>query len=303
VLRAFILGIADNPLVKRIATSGIGRAVALRFVAGEDLSQALDVIRKLNAAGSTVSIDHLGENVTDLDQAKAATEVTLRALDAIEAESLKANVSIKLTQLGLDVDREAALANVEQIVARAATARTTVTLDMEDHRYTDRTIDTCVALAAEHPGVIGTVVQAYLHRTPEDLDRLIEARVHVRLCKGAYKEPRAIAYASKADVDAAYARLAVRLLSSESYAMIATHDERLVRHAMRQAHALQRPRDTFEFQMLYGVRRELQRELVAEDFSVRVYVPFGTQWYPYLMRRVAERPANIRFFLEALFRG
>lgn len=302
MFRSLILGVANRRFARAIATSGPGRAVALRFVAGEDLEEAIEVIRALNGAGMDVSIDHLGENVTDLGQAKAGAEVYLRALDRVEAEGLRANVSIKPTAMGIDVDADQASSLVEQVVARAAAAGTSVTLDMEDHRYTDRTIDLCVALAAAHPGAVGIAIQAYLHRTPEDLERLIDAGVHVRLCKGAYKEPDAIAYTKRADVAASYARCAVRLLSSPAYAMIASHDERLVRHAMRQAQTLGRARDTFEFQMLYGVRRELQRQIVEEGYRLRIYVPFGDEWYPYLMRRIAERPANVRFFAEALLR-
>jgi proline dehydrogenase len=302
VLRSVVLGVANRPAIKRAVTGGIGRKVALRFVAGEDLEHALEVIRSLNASGADVSIDHLGENVTDLTQAASAAGVYRAAIDHIRSDGLRANVSIKLTQMGLDVDQRAATSNVEALVAAAHAAGTSVTLDMEDHAYTDRTVDTCLRLARDHPGAVGIAVQAYLHRTPEDLKALIAAGVHVRLCKGAYREPRKISYRKRDDIDEAYARLANRLLASDAYAMIATHDERLVDHALRAINRLKRAPGTYEFQMLYGVRRELQRRLLKQGFALRVYVPFGSQWYPYLMRRIAERPANVRFFVESLVR-
>jgi proline dehydrogenase len=290
-------------MVRKAVTGGLGRRVALRFVAGEDLEHAVEVIRTLNRTGAAVSIDFLGENVVDPGQAKAAVRVCLEAIDRVQAERLRANLSIKLTQLGLDVDASDAFGNAEQVVARAAEAGTSVTLDMEDHRYTDRTIDACLRLARSHPEAVGVAVQAYLKRTPDDLERLIAAGVHVRLCKGAYREPRKIAYRKRERIDAAFAGLATRLIASQSYPMIATHDERLINHAIKQVNALGRAPGTYEFQMLYGVRRELQRRLLDQGFRVRVYVPFGAEWYPYLMRRIAERPANMRFFVRALLRG
>lgn len=300
--RSLVLGISNRPSIRRAVTGGAGRRIALRFVAGEDLDAAIDVIRALNASGADVSIDCLGENVTDLDQAKAAADTYLQAIDRIRGDGLRANLSLKLTQMGLDVDEGASFDNVSRVVAAAREARTSVTLDMEDHTYTERTVNTCVRLQRDHPGAVGVAVQAYLRRTPEDLERLIEAGVHIRLCKGAYREPRSIAYRSREKVDEAYARLANRLLASQSYAMIATHDDRLVDHSLRAINKLRRAPGTYEFQMLYGVRRELQRRLLQQGFALRIYVPFGSQWYAYLMRRVAERPANVRFFVEALVR-
>jgi proline dehydrogenase len=286
-----------------VATGGLGRKVALRFVAGEEIDDAIEAIRAINEEGASVSVDYLGENVTDLEQAKAAAGVYLATLDRIAAESLSSGISVKLTQLGLDIDGSHAFDLIEGIVARAAEIRTTVTLDMEDHRYTERTVEAAVRLGGSFPGAVGVAIQASLHRTPADLERLIEARVQVRLCKGAYLEPRAIAYRGRSEVDAAFARLANRLITSPSYAMIATHDEQLIDHVLRQVIRTGRVPGTYEFQMLYGVRRELQRRLAADGYRVRVYVPFGSQWYPYLMRRIAERPANVRFFLESLARG
>ena len=303
MLRGAVLGIANRRFIRRIATGGLGRRVALRFVAGEDLEHAVSVIRALNDEGASVSIDHLGENVKTIEQAKAADCAYLAALDEISSDPLNANISVKLTQLGLDVDPSQAFDLIDGVVARAAAAGVTVTLDMEDHRYTDRTVETALRLARSHRGSIGIAVQAYLHRTPADLERLIDAKVQVRLCKGAYLEPRALAIRKRAEVDAAFARLANRLITSPTYPLIATHDERLIDHVIAQAARVGRAPDTFEFQMLYGIRRELQRRLLAEGFRLRVYVPYGSEWYPYLMRRIAERPANIRFFIEALVRS
>jgi proline dehydrogenase len=303
VLKGVVLGVANRRFVHRMATGGIGRRVALRFVAGESLDDAVAAISALNAAGASVTVDHLGENVTDLDQAKTAAGVYLTTIDRIASEGLSSTVSIKLTQLGLDIDGGHAFELVDQVVSRAASVGSSVTIDMEDHRYTERTVETAQRLGRAHPGAVGVAVQAYLHRSAADLERLIDARVAVRLCKGAYREPRSMAYRRRAEVDAAYARLANRLLTSEAYPMIATHDERLVDHVIRQAANVKRAPGTFEFQMLYGIRRELQNRLISDGHRVRVYVPFGSQWYPYLVRRIAERPANVRFFIEALVRG
>lgn len=302
MVRDAILTVANRPSIRRMVSGGLGRRVALRFVAGESLDDAIRVIESLNRQRATVSIDALGENVTDPSHAKAAAQLYLEALDLIAENGLSANVSVKLTQLGLDIDRDLAHAHAATIVARARSAGSSVTFDMEDHRYTDRTIEVCLALAEPDPPTVGLALQAYLHRTPDDLARLTRAGVHIRLCKGAYRENAAVAITKRADVDAAYARLAIALLRSGSYAMIATHDERLARHAERQARTLGRDPSTLEFQMLYGVRRELQQRLLDEGHRLRVYVPFGAEWYPYLMRRIAERPANVRFFAEALLR-
>lgn len=303
MFKSVVLGVAGRSVVRRAVTTGVGRRVALRFVAGEDLDAAVGVTRNLNRQDLDVSLDYLGENVNDLTQAATAARVYAEALERIGAEGLRANVSVKLTQLGLDVDGASCFELADALVRRAGEAGTSVTLDMEDHRYTDRTVDVCLRLAERYADRVGVALQAYLRRTPEDLERLITRPVHVRLCKGAYQEPRTLALRSSAEVDAAYAALATRLIESPAYAMIATHDERLVDHAIREIDRTGRIPETFEFQMLYGVRRELQRRLLDRGYRTRVYVPFGSQWYPYLMRRIAERPANVRFFAEALLRG
>jgi proline dehydrogenase len=298
-----VLGVANRKLVQRAVTGGAGRRVALRFVAGEHLDDAIAVTRSLNEAGAAVSLDFLGENVADRVPAEAATVVYRQTLDRVEAESLDAGVSVKLTQIGLDLDPDLAHRNAETVIARAARAGTAVTLDMEDHRYTERTVEECVRLSEAHPSHVGVALQAYLRRTPEDLELLARPGVQIRLCKGAYKEPEEVAFQHRSEVDKAFAHLTRRLMRSPAYAMIATHDERLIRYALQEAATAARAPETFEIQMLYGVRRELQRRLIAESHRLRVYVPFGTHWYPYLMRRIAERPANLRFFLESLARG
>ena len=302
-LRSLILAVANRSAMRRIVTGGLGRRVAMRFVAGEDIEDALKAVKVLNERGMTASIDYLGENITDAPTAQAATEVYRAVIERVEAAGIRANLSAKLTQMGLDIDEEFALGNAAVVAARASEAGETLTLDMEDHRYTDRTLDTALRLAHRYPERIGVAVQTYLYRTPDDVERLNQARVRIRLCKGAYREPKKISYQRKDDVDAAFARLLVRVLEGNVYPMIATHDERLVTFALRQIEILGRPRDTFEFQMLLGVRRDLQEMLVAGGYRVRVYVPFGSEWYPYFMRRLAERPANIKFFLRQLVRG
>jgi proline dehydrogenase len=302
-LRSLILAVTNRSAVRRMVTGGVGRRVAMRFVAGEDIEDALKAVKVLNERGMSASIDYLGENVTDATAAQAATEVYRAVIERVEAAGLRANLSAKLTQMGLDIDEEFALGNAAVVAARAAEAGESLTLDMEDHRYTDRTLDTALRLAHRYPERIGVAVQTYLYRTPDDVERLNKARVRIRLCKGAYREPKRIAYNRKDEVDAAFARLLVRVLEDNVYPMIATHDERLVTFALRQIEILGRSRDTFEFQMLLGVRRDLQEMLVAGGYRVRVYVPFGSEWYSYFMRRLAERPANIKFFLRQLGRG
>ncbi len=300
-MRSALLRFAGTRWVRRVATARLGRRVSLRFVAGEDLEDGLRVAKALNERGMLVSLDHLGEHVTHLDAAGAAADDYVRALERIEAAGLDASVSIKLTQLGIDIDEAVAIDNAERVVARAVQAKTAVTIDMEDHRYTERTVEAALELHRRHPGGIGLALQSYLYRTPKDLERVLA--LQVRLCKGAYLEPRDIAFRTKQDVDREYAHLARRLIEAGRYAMIATHDERLVRFVKKHVEKNNRARDSFEFQMLYGVRRDLQERLVRDGYRVRVYVPYGTEWYPYLVRRLAERPANALFFLRELFRG
>jgi proline dehydrogenase len=282
-------------------TSPPARRLAARFVAGDTLEDALAVTKRLNSEGITVTFDHLGESVTSLAEAAAARDAYLHTLAAQRAAGLEGNVSLKLTQFGLDLSESGCRANVEQLVARAAELGSFVRVDMESSEYTERTLDLVKGLHAAY-GSVGVVVQAYLRRSKQDIDDLCRRRIRVRLCKGAYLEPAPAAFQKKSEVDRSYAGLMRALLEGGEYPAIATHDERMIDAAKAHASKTGRPRDSFEFQMLYGIRRDLQQRLVAEGYRLRLYVPFGGAWYPYYMRRLAERPANVVFILRNLFR-
>ncbi|MBZ5725344.1 MAG: proline dehydrogenase family protein [Acidobacteriia bacterium] len=282
-------------------TSSLGRRLATRFVAGETLDGALAVGRALNAEGITVTLDHLGESVTSLEEAAAARDVYLRTLTAIHDSGIQANVSLKLTQFGLDFSFEQCLSNVGQLVERAAGLNSFVRVDMESSAYTDRTLELVETLHARH-GAVGVVIQSYLHRSKQDVEKLCTRGIRVRLCKGAYLEPHAVAFAAKSEVDRSFVELMRLLLEKGDYPAIATHDAALIEQTKAYAAQRKLPSDAFEFQMLYGIRRDLQRKLVAEGYRLRLYVPFGRAWYPYYMRRLAERPANVFFMVRNLFR-
>ena len=282
-------------------TSSVARRLSARFVAGETLEEALAVARTLNAEGITVTLDHLGESVSTLEEAAEARDVYLRTLDAIHLNAIQGNVSLKLTQFGLDVSGEQCLANVDRLVRRAAEIGSFVRVDMESSAYTDRTLDLVHTLHGRH-GAVGVVIQSYLHRSQADIEKLCGARIRVRLCKGAYLEPAAVAFPRKSDVDKSYLDLSRYLLENGVYPAVATHDEAVIRQTCQFVADQQIPLDSFEFQMLYGIRRDVQRRLVAEGYRVRLYVPFGKAWYPYYMRRLAERPANVFFMLRNIFR-
>ncbi|MFN8623665.1 MAG: proline dehydrogenase family protein [Chloroflexota bacterium] len=285
-------------LIRRIP--GSGRMVA-RFVAGEDLDAVMRSVATLRLQGLHTTLDVLGESVTDAGAAGAAAERYLVLLDRLAADGADGNVSLKLTQMGLDVAPEVAAANLARIAERASAHDAFVRVDMEDSARTSVTLDLALAQAAR-TGNVGVVIQAYLQRSPEDIDRANAAGVRVRLCKGAYNEPPTVALATKAEVDLAYRILAERLLREGTYPAFATHDEALIRDivALAARHGIAPTR--YEFQMLYGVRRDLQERLMAAGQTVRVYVPWGTEWYPYFMRRLAERPANVLFLLRSLIR-
>lgn len=282
-------------------TSSVARRLATRFVAGETLEQALAVAKRLDQEGITVTLDHLGESVTNLEEAAAARDVYLRTLDAIHQGGIQGNVSLKLTQFGFDISYEECLANVEQLVRRAKDLGNFVRVDMESGEYTQRTLDLVGDLFARY-GTVGVVIQAYLFRSRADIEKLNASHIRVRLCKGAYLEPPAIAFPEKADVDRNFIQLTETLLQKGTYPGIATHDEAIIDQIKRFATSHGIARDSFEFQMLYGIRRDLQRKLVADGWRLRLYVPFGRAWYPYYMRRLAERPANVFFILRNLFR-
>lgn len=286
------------PVEKLITETRPGRALARKFVAGDTLDEAVEVARGLNGKGVLISLDLLGEEVHDETSALAARDEYLECLDRIESESLDSNVSVKLTQLGLSIDRDLATDSVDRLARRAAEVGTTVTIDMEDSRFTEDTVEIYAAAQAGH-GNLGIALQSYMKRTPDDLDRLIPLGGHIRLCKGAYVEPAAIALQAKSAVDAAYARQLRTLMAAETVRpAVATHDVDLIDETRKLAPSRLTP---FEFQMLYGVRSSLQQKLVAEGFPLRIYLPFGSQWYPYLTRRMAERPANAIFFVKSLF--
>ena len=282
-------------------TSSLAQRLSTRFVAGSTLDDALAVGRRLNAEGITVTLDHLGESVTSLEEAAAARDVYLRVLPAIRDAGIQGNVSLKLTQFGLDFSYDECKANVERLVNCAAQMKTFVRVDMESSEYTDRTLDLVHDLHARY-GSVGVVIQAYLRRSRHDVERLCREGIRVRLCKGAYLEPHTVAFAHKKDVDRSYVELMKLLMDKGEYPAIATHDEQVI--AETKAYAAERKiaRDAFEFQMLYGIRRDLQRQLVAEGYRLRLYVPFGNAWYPYYMRRLAERPANVLFIAKNVLR-
>lgn len=283
---------------KVVTSTRPGKALARRFVAGDTLDDAVAAARELNSSGLLVSLDHLGEEVHDRASAMQATEEYLESLDRIAGEDLDSNISVKPTQLGLAFDEALAMKSIDLLARRAKKVGTSVTIDMEDSRYTDSTVRLYENAQAEH-GNLGIAIQAYLYRTPQDLARLIPLGGHIRLCKGAYVESEEVALASNPEINAAFAeQLRTLMASEETKPAIATHDMSLLDLARALAVERNHP---FEFQMLYGVRKESQKQLVTEGYPVRVYLPFGSQWYPYLTRRLAERPSNAWFLVRAAF--
>lgn len=282
-------------------TSSLARRLSARFVAGSNLEQALAVCRELNSEGITVTLDVLGESISSMQEAGAARDAYLRTISAIHEKNIQGNVSLKLTQFGLDLSEDGCRSNVAQLVERAAALDGFVRIDMEGSEYTDRTLALVRDLHARYRAV-GTVIQAYLYRSKADIEALNQLAVRVRLCKGAYLEAANVAFPKKEQVDANYVELMKLLLDKGTYPGIATHDEKMIAATKAYVESRHIPRDSFEFQMLYGIRRDLQRQLAKEGYRVRVYVPYGEAWYPYYMRRLAERPANVLFILRNLFR-
>ncbi|GGG92008.1 proline dehydrogenase family protein [Silvibacterium dinghuense] len=278
-----------------------------RFVAGMTISEAVAAAEALQAHGIASTLDSLGENVTTPQEAQRSADIYHRLLDAIAMRKLKANVSVKLTQMGMDLDPDHALARriVSDLVDHAVAANTFVRVDMEGSEYTQATIDLVRELHSrpQNHDHVGIVIQAYLYRSAEDIARLTAEGIRIRLCKGAYKEPADLAFPQKTDVDANYVKLSGQLLDSGLYHGLATHDEAMVEAAKAYAKSHNIAPSQFEFQMLYGIRRDLQRKLIDEGYNVRVYVPFGAEWYPYFMRRLAERPANVLFLAKNFFRN
>lgn len=303
MLRQVLLWLANRSIYRTLMLrSAAARKLSMRFVAGEMIEQGLAAARALNEQGFSVSLDYLGENVTNAREADAARDVYIRILNDIERLTLNANVSVKLTQLGLDLSVPACESRLNTVVAAAARHRNFVRVDMESSAYTERTLDVVRRVHATLENV-GAVIQSYLYRSEKDAEQLLADRIRIRLCKGAYNEPPEVAFPEKADVDANYVRLMQKLLPSGIYHGVATHDPKMIAATREFAAARGISRDAFEFQMLYGVRRDLQSALLRDGYRVRIYMPFGSQWLPYLTRRLAERPANIMFFVRSLFRG
>ena len=297
MLRSALLYLSNQPRVFRfVRNNKLAKRFARRFVAGETLEDALRAIQGLNAKGISASLDLLGESVTNEREARAAGAAYVGMLDRIAERRLDANVSVKLTAMGLDISEELCVSIMHEVLRNAQSLNTFVRLDMESSAYTERTLRLFEdRLYPAYKSHVGIVLQSYLYRTWSDVERAVQLRCRVRLCKGAYKEPPSVAFADKKEVDANYKKCMQALLEHGNYPAIATHDPQLIQEAKRFAADHDIDSSRFEFQMLYGVRRDLQEQLVREGYRMRVYVPFGTQWYPYLMRRLAERPANVAF--------
>jgi len=309
MLRSLFLYLARAGWAKgMIMRIGLARRTAHRFVAGDTLEEAIAATRQLNNHGLEVTLDHLGESVSDEAGAIQATQDYLELLDAIAESGIRATASLKLTQLGLDIRKDLCVDNVHKILKKAKATGNHITIDMESSDYTDVTLDVYRKLRDEHGfDNVGIVIQAYLYRSESDMRTLAAEGAFVRLCKGAYKEPPDRAFPDKADVDANFVHLVEQFLNPEAcaagaYLGIATHDEKMIDASIAHVKQHNVPYENFEFQMLYGIRSRLQQQLHDDGYKVRVYVPYGTQWYPYFMRRLAERPANIIFFISNFFR-
>ncbi len=308
MLRSLFIGLSTNRSFRAFSErSSLGRRVSRRFVAGISLDEATNVAAALNAEGIEVTLDALGESVLEISRAEQGAAIYHQLLDAIRQRGLRANVSVKLTQVGMDIGGPTAgpaLAEriVGEMVAHAAANGNFVRIDMEGSTYTEPTLALTERLHRKYPGAVGTVLQAYLLRTELDAERLLAQGIRIRLCKGAYKEPAEIAFPAKADVDENYVKLMKRLVGSPVFCGIATHDEAIIQQLCAFVAEQKIDKRAFEFQMLYGIRRDLQRKLVTQGYGVRVYVPFGAEWYPYFMRRLAERPANVLFLARNLLR-
>jgi proline dehydrogenase len=307
VLRAAFIALSESRGLRNIAErSRFGQRTSARFIAGKEVSDAIRAAAVVNRFGAGVSIDNLGENVTNADEARSSAQLYYDLLDEIAAHKLNANISLKLTHMGLDVDEPMAYEIVRGLVAKAASMspKNFVRVDMEGSAYAQRTLDFVHELhrVPGNEDCVGAVIQSYMRRAEADVDKLLSERIRIRLCKGAYKEPEDIAFQKKTEVDASYVKLMKTLMKSGVYHGLATHDQSIINEAKAYATRENIPRNAFEFQMLHGIRRDLQQGLVKDGWKVRVYIPFGTEWYPYLMRRLAERPANVLFIARNLLR-
>ncbi len=299
--------LSENRPIRGFAErSSVGKRLSSRFVAGTSIQEAVTATQTVNHLGMHVSLDNLGENVTNAEEARESAELYNQILGEIGARKLDANVSVKLTHMGFDVDEKLARDIVSGLVAKAAAMqpKNFVRVDMEGSPYTQRTLDLVHELHRQpgHQGCVGAVIQAYLFRSQSDIEKLLAEGIRIRLCKGAYKEAGDIAFQQKSDVDENYVKLMKLLMKSGVYHGLATHDESIILQAIAFAKAAKIPPEAFEFQMLHGIRRDLQQKLVREGWNMRVYIPFGTEWYPYFMRRLGERPANALFVVKNLFR-
>ena len=306
MLRAAFISLSESKSLRSAAEkTWIGQRLSRRFVAGTTIDDALTATQAMNKLGLSVSVDNLGENVTNAGEARHSAQLYHQMLDQMNALGLNANVSLKLTHMGLDVDEAMAYEIASGVVQHAARINNFVRIDMEGSPYTQRTLDFVHRLHSqpENAGRVGAVIQSYMFRSEKDVEQLLARGIRIRLCKGAYKEPPEVAFPKKADVDANYIHLARTLLASGFYHAVATHDPRMIAETIRYAAEKKISKDDFEFQMLYGVRTDLQRQLVADGYRVRIYVPFGTEWFPYFMRRLAERPANLAFFVRNFLRS
>jgi proline dehydrogenase len=307
VLRAAFIALSESRSLRGIAErSRIGQRTSARFVAGKEVADAIRAAAAVNQFGAGVSIDNLGENVTNADEARASAQLYYDLLDEITVHKLNANVSLNLTHMGLDLDEGMAYEIVRGLVAKAASIspKNFVRVDMEGSSYTQRTLDFVHELhrVPGYENCVGAVIQSYMRHAEADIEKLLSERIRIRLCKGAYKEPEDIAFQKKSEVDANYVKLMKILMKSGVYHGLATHDEAIIKEAKAFATRENISRNAFEFQMLYGIRRDLQQGLVKDGWGVRVYIPFGTEWYPYFMRRLAERPANVLFIAKNLLR-
>jgi len=306
MLRSLFIALSESKSIRSMAeNSVVGQKVSKRFVAGMTVAELVAATIAMNRVGVRVTVDNLGENVSNCQEALHSRGLYHQLLDEIDKRKLDANVSLKLTHMGLDVDENLARETVEELLDHAIAVHSFIRVDMEGSAYTQKTLDLVRELhrRAGAAGHVGTVLQAYLYRTEEDAKLLCSEGIRIRLCKGAYKEPAAIAFPDKQDVDANYIKVAKQILMSGVFHGLATHDEKIIK--TMQAWALKEgvPKTAFEFQMLHGVRRDLQERLAKEGWGVRCYIPFGTEWYPYFMRRLAERPANVIFLAKNYFKG
>ena len=303
LMRNGLLFLSKNRMANRAAKKYGLRFGARRFVAGEQISDAVAAVRELNEAGIVATLDHLGEFILTEEEAQESTQFCIRTLQEIEKSGVRSNLSLKMTQLGLDLSRELCMRNMRAILDTAAACGNFVRIDMEDYAHNEASLDIFSELREEYGDTVGLVIQAYLYKSADDINNLHRFRPNLRLVKGAYKESPDVAYPSKEDVDRNFIHIIEQHLRNGDYAAIATHDDKIIQHVKQFVIEHNIPRSQFEFQMLYGIRTQAQRDLAREGYTMRIYVPFGNDWYGYFMRRLAERPANVGFVLKSLFKS